>query len=121
MDNLTPDDIIFWQQGIITINATLVVTWLIMILLVIFSWIITRQLSSSTNLSRGQNLLEVLVLGIKQQIREVSQQEPEPYLPFVGTLFIFIAVSRLSTPHRFSFNYDRPCSVRLFCHSHLRY
>ena len=95
MDNLTPDEIIIWQKGIVSINATLVFTWLIMTLLVIVAWLITRQLSAATNISRGQNLLEVLVLGIKQQIREVSQQDPEPYVPFVGTLFIFIAVSNL--------------------------
>ena len=92
---LTPDQIIFWQRGIITINATLVFTWLIMILLVLGSWLITRKLSASTNISKGQNLLEVLVLAIANQIKEVSQQEPEPYIPFIGTLFIFIAVSNL--------------------------
>ncbi len=93
--NLTPDQIIFWQRGIITINATLVFTWLIMILLVLGSWIVTRKLSASTNISQGQNLLEVLVFGIGEQIEEVSQQEPQPYIPFIGTLFIFIAVSNL--------------------------
>ncbi|MDJ0650766.1 MAG: F0F1 ATP synthase subunit A [Xenococcaceae cyanobacterium MO_188.B19] len=93
--NLTPDQIIYWQRGIININATLVFTWLIMVLLVFFSWLVTRQLSPSTKISRGQNLLEVLVLGIETQIEEVSQQKPEPYLPFIGTLFIFIAVSNL--------------------------
>jgi F-type H+-transporting ATPase subunit a len=93
--NLTPDQIIIWQRGAISINATLVFTWIVMALLVIFSWLVTRKLSSSTRISRGQNLLEVLVLGIENQIREVSQQEPEPYLPFVGTLFIFIAFSNL--------------------------
>ncbi|VEP14544.1 ATP synthase subunit a 2 [Hyella patelloides LEGE 07179] len=93
--NLTPDQIIFWQRGIITINATLVFTWLIMVLLIFGSWLVTRKLSASTKISKGQNLLEVLVLGIGNQIKEVSQQEPEPYTPFVGTLFIFIAVSNL--------------------------
>ncbi|GAB4529846.1 MAG: F0F1 ATP synthase subunit A [Pleurocapsa sp.] len=93
--NLTPDQIVFWQRGIITINATLVFTWLVMILLVLVSWLVTRKLSASTTISPGQNLLEVLVLGIANQIKEVSQQEPEPYLPFIGTLFIFIAVSNL--------------------------
>ena len=93
--NLTPDQIIFWQRGIVTINATLVFTWLIMVLLILGSWLITRQLSASTKISRGQNLLEVLVLGIGTQIEEVSQQKPEPYLPFIGTLFIFIAFSNL--------------------------
>jgi F-type H+-transporting ATPase subunit a len=95
--NLTPDGIIFWQRGIVTINATLVFTWSIMVLLTVISWLITRKLSASTNLSRGQNLLEVIVLGIGNQIKEVSQQEPKPYIPFIGTLFIFIAVSNLLT------------------------
>lgn len=93
--NLTPDQIIFWQRGIFTINATLVFTWLVMALLVFCSWLVTRKLSASTNISKEQNLLEVLVLGIGNQIQEVSQQEPEPYIPFVGTLFIFIAASNL--------------------------
>ena len=93
--NLTPDQIIFWQRGIITLNATLVFTWLVMVLLVFSSWLITRKLSASTNISPGQNLLEVLVQGIGNQIEEVSQQESEPYIPFIGTLFIFIAVSNL--------------------------
>ena len=93
--NLTPDRIIFWQRGIISINATLVFTWLIIVLLVLGSWLVTRQLSASTKISKGQNLLEVLMLGIRNQIEEVSQQEPEPYVPFIGTLFIFIAVSNL--------------------------
>lgn len=58
--NLTPDQIIYWQRGIITLNATIVFTWLVMILLVVSSWLITRKLSASTKISPGQNLLEVL-------------------------------------------------------------
>lgn len=93
--NLTPDQIVIFQWGAITINATLLFTWVVMALLVLFSSLVTRNLSSSTRLSRGQNLLEVIVLGINNQIEEISQQPPEPYLPFVGTLFIFIATSNL--------------------------
>ena len=93
--NLTPDQIVFWQRGIITLNATLVFTWLVMALLVLGSWLVTRKLSASTKISPGQNCLEVLVLGIGDQIKEVSQQESEPYVPFIGTLFVFIAVSNL--------------------------
>lgn len=95
--NLTPDQIIYWQRGIITLNATIVFTWLVMILLVVSSWLITRKLSASTKISPGQNLLEVLVQGIGSQIEEVSQQKPEPYVPFIGTLFIFIAFCNLLT------------------------
>jgi F-type H+-transporting ATPase subunit a len=39
--------------------------------------------------------LEVLVVGIRDQIRDVSHQEPGRYLPFVGTLFLFIAMANL--------------------------
>ncbi|MGB7417361.1 MAG: F0F1 ATP synthase subunit A [Thermosynechococcaceae cyanobacterium] len=93
--NLTPDQIIVWQWGALSLNATLIFTWLIMGLLVIGSWLITRRLSASTQISRGQNLLEVIVLGISNQIEEISEQPPGPYLPFAGTLFIFIAFSNL--------------------------
>ncbi|MEM7771273.1 MAG: F0F1 ATP synthase subunit A [Cyanobacteria bacterium P01_A01_bin.37] len=92
--NLTPDQISI-HLGPITLNATLVFTWFVMGVLILISWWVTRRLSNSTHISPGQNLLEVLVLGITNQIRDISEQEPEPYLPFVGTLFIFIATSNL--------------------------
>jgi F-type H+-transporting ATPase subunit a len=93
--SISPDQIILFQQGWFTINATIAFTWLLIILLSLGSWLITRRLSSEGTLTRWQNLLEVLVSGINGQIREVSRQEPGPYLPFVGTLFVFIAISNL--------------------------
>jgi F-type H+-transporting ATPase subunit a len=93
--SISPDQIILFQQGWFTINATIAFTWLLIILLSFGSWLITRRLSSEGTLTRWQNLLEVLVSGINGQIREVSRQEPGPYLPFVGTLFVFIAISNL--------------------------
>ncbi|MGE0378570.1 MAG: F0F1 ATP synthase subunit A, partial [Planctomycetaceae bacterium] len=54
-----------------------------------------RRLSTATQISRWQHVLEVIVLGMQQQIREVSRQEPGAYLPFVGTIFLFLAVSAL--------------------------
>lgn len=91
---INPDDPI-WTWGPIVINLTLIFTWVVMAVLTLGSWLITRQLSRDTKLARGQNLLEVLVTGMRKQIREVSQQDPGMYLPFVGTLFIFIAMSNL--------------------------
>jgi len=92
---INPDQIILFQQGWFTINATIAFTWMLIIILSIGSWLITRRLTSEGALTRWQNLLEVLIGGIKGQIREVSRQEPGPYLPFVGTLFIFIAISNI--------------------------
>src|SRR5690606_28781228 len=53
------------------------------------------RFSSTLSLSRWQHVVEVIVLGIRTQIREVSRQEPGEYLPFVGTLFLFVAMSTL--------------------------
>lgn len=92
---ISPDGIVFWQWGVFSLNATIVFTWLVMGLLTLVSWLVTRRLSSDTEISRWQNLLEVLVNGINDQIRQVSHQEPGRYLPFVGTLFLFIAMANL--------------------------
>jgi F-type H+-transporting ATPase subunit a len=91
--HISPDTIIIWEWGTITLNATILFTWIVMALLVFTSWLITRKLSADTQLSRGQNLLEVVVIGIREQIQQISGQNPDIYLPFVGTLFIFIATS----------------------------
>jgi len=56
---------------------------------------VTRHLSTGIHLSRWQNLLEVVVSNLREQIQQTSGQDPDQYLPFVGTLFVFIAVSNL--------------------------
>jgi len=93
--NITPDNIVLWQWGLLHINATIAFTWLVMALLAGGSWLITRRLSTGAEIPRWQNLLEVLVTGIRDQIREMSRQEPGIYLPFVGTLFLFILTANL--------------------------
>lgn len=92
---ISPDEIVYWRFGPFALSATIVFTWLVMAILVVSSWAITRRLSSGPDMSRWQNLLEVVVGGIRDQIRDVSRQEPGRFLPFVGTLFLFIAVSNL--------------------------
>ncbi len=92
---ISPDELVFFHWGPLALNATIVFTWLVGALLVGTSWLVTRRLSSGIEASRGQLLLEVLVTGVLDQIRDIGRQEPAPFLPFVGTLFIFIAVSNL--------------------------
>jgi F-type H+-transporting ATPase subunit a len=93
--NISPDSVIYWQWGVFSLNATIGFTWLIMALVTLISWLVTRRLSTGVDISRWQNLLEVLVTGIRDQIRNVSHQNPGRYLPFVGTLFLFIATANL--------------------------
>jgi F-type H+-transporting ATPase subunit a len=92
---ISPDQIVLWQRGPIHVNATLAYTWLVMALLTLGSWLVTRRLDTGEEISRWQSLLEVLVTGLRDQIRDVSRQDPGQYLPFVGTLFVFIAAANL--------------------------
>ncbi|MDJ0677616.1 MAG: F0F1 ATP synthase subunit A [Calothrix sp. MO_167.B42] len=90
---ISPDNIVYWQSGIITLNATILFTWLVMAFLVVVAWLVTHNLSANPKISQWQSLLEIIVEGIANQIHEVSQQEPKEYIGFIGTLFLFIAVS----------------------------
>ena len=94
---LSPDEIIFWQYGLFKLNATIVFTWGLMLVLAVGSKLITRRLSMDMKRSRWQNLLEIVVTGIENQIEEVGLSQPRKYLGFLGTLFLFIAVSSLCT------------------------
>lgn len=94
---ISPDLIIFLKIGDFTLNATIVFTWIVMGLLVITAWYATHKLSVEPPLSRWQNLLEIVVTYIREQIREITLQQPDRYLPFLGTLFLFIAVSNMLT------------------------
>lgn len=92
---ITPDWIVYWQLGPFRITATLVFTWVVMAILVGFSWAVTRRLSTGTSVPRGQLLLEIVLGAIRGQIREVAGPDSDRYLPFVGTLFLFVATSNL--------------------------
>ena len=95
--HLTPDQIVFCQYGFLKLNSTIVTTWILMFVLVAGSHLITRRLSAGFKMSHWQNLLEIIVAGAKKQIEEVGLRQPEKYLGFLGTLFLFIVLSNLCT------------------------
>jgi F-type H+-transporting ATPase subunit a len=90
---ISPDQVVLWAWEPFRLSATIVYTWIVMAVLVLGAYLATRNVSATLRPGRWQHLLEVLVGGMRDQIREVSQHEPGPYLPFVGTLFLFIATS----------------------------
>ena len=94
---LSPDEIIFWQSGLVKLNATIVYTWVLIVVLTVGSLLVTRKLSTQLTRSRWQNLLEIVVIGIEGQIEDVGLREPRKYMGFLGTLFLFVAVSALFT------------------------
>lgn len=91
----TPDDMVFWEHGFITLNGTIVFTWFIMLVLLTVSVLATRNLSSGRSISRWQNLLEAVVGTVRAQMKEMLRHDDLKYLSFIGTLFLFIALSNL--------------------------
>ena len=95
--HLSPDQVIFWQHGFFKLNATIVYTWGLMLVLAVGSLLVTRRLSVDLNRSQWQNLLEIIVLGIENQIKELGLNQPQKYIPFIGTLFLYVASASLCT------------------------
>lgn len=99
--HITPDHTVLWQWGFVCLNATIVYTWIVMLLLTLGSWLATRTIPAAGAVdlrppnSRWENALEVIVSAMRQQIRDVCPEKGDTYLPFVGTLFLFIALSNV--------------------------
>ena len=92
---LSPDELVFWRYGFVVLNSTIVTTWALMLVMTVGAKLITRKLETEGDISRWQGFLEIVVTTIQKQIKEVGLQHPEKYLGFIGTLFLFIAVSNL--------------------------
>ncbi|EKD35152.1 MAG: hypothetical protein ACD_75C02030G0001 [uncultured bacterium] len=94
---LSPDHHVFWQYGFVKLNATIVFTWALMVVLAVGAKIVTRKLSTGLHRSRWQNLLEIIVLGVEKQIAEVGLRESRKFLSFIATVFLFVASASLCT------------------------
>jgi len=94
---ISPDDVIFFEYGFAKLNLTIATTWALMLIMVVGSILITRNLSINTKITRWQNILEIIVISLKKQIEEVGLYKAEKYLGFLGTLFLFLFLSNLLT------------------------
>lgn len=92
---LTPDNTILFELWGISFNATIVNTWIVMVLLTGTSMMVTRNLRPDIPPNRWRTTLEVIVQGIESQIEEISRRKSHRLLYFVGTLFLFIFTSNL--------------------------
>jgi F-type H+-transporting ATPase subunit a len=95
--NLSSDQQILWQQGFVKLNGTILTTWAMMIVMSLGARLITRRLKIAGDISRWQATLEIIVTAIRSQIKEVGLGQPDKYLPFLGTIFLFVAMANLFT------------------------
>ena len=86
-------DIVF-QIGPVPISLPVVTTWFIMAVLTFLSWLGLRRADGSAG--PLQTVLEILVVALERQIKDIIQRDAWPYLPLIGTLFIFLVFANLS-------------------------
>jgi F-type H+-transporting ATPase subunit a len=85
---------ILFHLGPIAITRPMVTTWVIIAVLALGSWVVTRRLALHPD--RRQATLELIVTGIMGQVEEVIRKDARPFLPILGTLFIFLVAANLS-------------------------
>ncbi len=77
----------------IQISETLIVTWIIMVVLVIVSIIVTRNFHK---IPRGrQNAVEAIVDTINNLTIETMGEQNKKFAPYIGTLLVFILFANL--------------------------
>ena len=86
---------IVFQLGFLKITSTVVTTWGILLVLGLGSWLATRSLSVASP-GLVQTALEGAVQSIEAAIEGVLPGRSALLLPFVGTLWIFVAVANLT-------------------------
>jgi len=85
---------VLFHLGPVAITRPVVTTWAIMAVLTLGSWFVTRRLTPLPD--RRQAVVELVVTGIMGQVEEVIRKDPRPFLPILGTLFIFLVDANLS-------------------------
>ncbi len=95
--NLSSDQQILWQRGFLKLNGTILTTWAMMIVMTLGAKLVTHRLATGGTISRWQASIEIIITAIEKQIKEVGLEQPEEYLAFLGTLFLFVATASLFT------------------------
>ncbi|WP_137702317.1 F0F1 ATP synthase subunit A [Marimonas lutisalis] len=86
-------DIVF-QLGSVPISRAVVTTWAIMAVLFVFLSIALRRPVAKAG--PVQAALEIVVTTIAAQLREILGRDPWPFLPLLGSLFIFLVLANLA-------------------------
>ncbi|MDJ0390512.1 F0F1 ATP synthase subunit A [Roseomonas sp. E05] len=84
-----------FHLGPVPITTPVLTSWAIMLLLAGGGWLLTRRLVLRPG--NTQAALELVVDTLERQIRDTMRTEPTPYLPLVGTLFLYIFVANWSS------------------------
>ena len=88
-------ELLAFNLGPLHIGATVLNTWLLMAVLTGIAWLGTRRISVEAP-TRLQTALEGVVLALQGAIADSAPGHAKRLLPFVGTLWLFIATANLA-------------------------
>jgi F-type H+-transporting ATPase subunit a len=86
----------YWRSGDIQVHGQVLInTWIVIALSLGFALVTTRNLSSIPE--TGQNVIEIFLEFIRDIAKtQIGAKEYKTWVPFLGTLFVFIFVSNWS-------------------------
>ncbi|MGD8418212.1 MAG: F0F1 ATP synthase subunit A [Pseudomonadales bacterium] len=93
-ENPLAADVLF-QLGPVPISTAVVTTWVIMALLVGIAWLGMRR--ARIHPGGLQLVVELVVETLDNQLRDIVRRDAGPYVPLIGTLFLFLVFANLST------------------------
>ena len=85
---------VVWRIGAVEITDTVITTWGVMLVLCLFSWLVTRRLRDKPGVL--QAAVEGGISAIEEAVRSVLPEHARLVLPFIGTLWVFLVLANLS-------------------------
>ena len=85
---------VVWRIGPVEITDTVVTTWGLMLVLWIFSWLVTRRMRDRPGAL--QTAVEGGISAIEEAVQSVLPEHARLVLPFIGTLWVFLVLANLS-------------------------
>lgn len=82
--------------GPIEIKESIVVTWIIMAIIVLASWLLTRNLEPDpTKIGKRQLIVETAVGGLRNMVQNILGEHGAAYAPYLTTVLLYLGISNL--------------------------
>ena len=79
--------------GLLSINASVITTWGIMLFIISLVWLATRHMKMIP--SGVQTVIEAIYEVIEQAILEVTPEHGRQIMPFIATLWLFLIIANM--------------------------
>lgn len=79
--------------GPVTIGASIITTWCIILALALFAWLSTRNLKMFPGSS--QTIVESIVAAVDEAVLAVAPEHGRQIMPFIASLWLFLIIANL--------------------------